>query len=84
MNTDRDVKVAYLCNGKEECLYRPMCVYREDPVSKTDDVCKHTFDPRHAKYGACADPENHPERFVKIDIGEKFGEGDYCYWEEES
>ena len=28
--------------------------------------CKRTKDPQHALYGACEDPQNHPERFEPI------------------
>ena len=74
--------IIYLCKGEGmTCFLHPGCIYREDPVSTTDWVCNHTMDPECAKYGACEDPENHPERFI-------FQErGDTCvpsyYWEEE-
>lgn len=74
--------IIYICKGEGmTCFLHPGCVYREDPVSATDWVCNHTMKPECAKYGACEDPENHPERFT-------FQErGDTCvpsyYWEEE-
>ena len=74
--------IIYICKGEGmNCYLHPSCIYREDPVSSTDWVCNHTMDPECAKYGACEDPENHPERFT-------FQERpDSCvpsyYWEEE-
>ena len=74
--------IIYICKGEGmTCFLHPGCIYREDPVSATDWVCDHTMKPEYAKYGACEDPENHPERFI-------FQERpDTCvpsyYWEEE-
>ena len=71
------MKIAYLCDGKAECALHPGCVYREEPISKTDYVCKHTFDSKHAKNGICIYPEDYPERFQAIDLGDH----DVCFWE---
>ena len=71
------MKIAYLCNGKDECIYGPMCVYREEPWTASDDICRHTLKPEHALNGICTDPENHPERFQVIDLGDH----DICFWE---
>ena len=74
--------IVYLCKGEGmTCYLHPYCTFRGDWFTKDDPVCSHTLDPEFAKYGACKDPENHPERFT-------FQERpDSCvpsyYWEEE-
>ena len=76
--------VIYICKGEAwmTCFLHPGCIYREDPVSSTDWVCNHTMDPECAKYGACEDPENHPERFIFQERQENCGPS--YYWEEEA
>ena len=49
--------IAYSCDG-------PGCFKREDLVSKSDWVCRHTTNVEHAVNGPCEAPENYPERFV--------------------
>lgn len=57
--------VIYICKGEGvPCYMYPYCIYREDPVAETDQICSHTPLPEFAKYGPCEDPENHPERFI--------------------
>jgi len=68
------LKTAYLCDGLCICSDKVGC-YR---VAKPGmDYCNHTFYERHAKYGPCKDPENHPERFHEIDLTDS----ETCWWE---
>lgn len=74
--------VVYICRGYgESCYLEPGCIHRGDPIAATDKVCRHTQKPECALYGACEDPENHPERFTF------YARPDDCkpdyYWEEE-
>lgn len=39
---------------------------REDLISKTDILCRHTLNSKHAVNPLCEDPENYPERFEQI------------------
>ena len=74
--------VIYICKGEGmTCFLHPGCVYREDPVSATDWVCNHTMKPECAKYGACEDPENHPERFTFQERSDSCAPS--YYWEED-
>lgn len=74
--------IIYICKGKGmNCYLYPSCIYREDPVSITDWVCNHTLKPEYAKYGACEDPENHPERFIFYERPQECRPS--YYWEEE-
>lgn len=68
--------VKYLCDGKKECGYGNIfCgVYNKKSSASPYDLCIYTRDPEHAKNGACTDPENYPERFLKVK---------YDYWEKE-
>ena len=59
------MKTAYLCDGLCKCSDKVGCFRLAKPGI---DYCRHTFDERHAVNGACSDPENHPERFSKIDL----------------
>lgn len=70
------VKIAYLCDGLDKCSDGVMC-YR---LGKPGCDCRNTFNPEHAAYGKCEDPENHPERFHKLDAP---GEDGDVYWEGE-
>lgn len=60
-------KVVYICDGKA-------CDRKEFPSCRSDypglDMCSHTTNPAHAKFGICEDPENHPERFEQLEDGE--------------
>lgn len=70
------MKIAYYCDGLCECSDSVGCYRYMHPGM---DWCRHTFDPEHALYGKCEDPENHPERFHLIDIRNN----ESCYWEGE-
>lgn len=65
-------ETVYICDGNA-------CDSKELPSCKSTylyrglDMCSHTTDPMHAKFGVCEDPENHPERFEQLEDGE--------YWE---
>lgn len=72
----KEVKVAYYCDGLSKCCDSVGCFRLMHPGM---DYCRHTFDPEHAVYGACEDPENHPERFHEIDLSDE----ETCYWEGE-
>ena len=75
--------IVYICKGEgADCYLHPGCIYREDPIGAADWVCNHTFKPEFAKYGACEDPENHPERFIFQERQENCGPS--YYWEEEA
>lgn len=69
-------RIAYICDGLvPECSDKPGCHRFMKPGMA---YCAHTFDPDHAANGACEDPENHPERFTRLDHFEtEFEE----YWE---
>jgi hypothetical protein len=60
-------RIVYICDGKA-------CDHKEFSSCKGDypgvDVCHHTTDPKHAKYGICEDPVNHPERFELLEDGD--------------
>lgn len=60
-------KVVYICDGNA-------CDHKEFASCKGDypgiDVCCHTTDSAHAKYGVCEDPENHPDRFKQLEDGD--------------
>ena len=58
------MKIGYICDGHADCSLEPGCFLREDPVTWSDTVCRHTWDPQHAVNGICLHPENHPERFT--------------------
>ena len=70
-------KIAYICDGLvPECSDKPGCFRHAKTLM---DNCYHTLKPSHARNGAVLDPENHPERFHQIDIGDK----ETCWWEGE-
>ncbi len=74
--------IVYLCKGEGmDCYLHPYCIHRGEPVAYNDEICSHTKNPGCAKYGACEDPENHPERFTFYEIPEDCGPS--YYWEEE-
>lgn len=62
----------YLCDGKACPLQFRTC---ED--CGEDYFCHHTVFEDHAKNGPCEDPENHPDRFERIEDSN----GDVTYWE---
>ena len=68
------MKIAYYCDGMDKCCEHVGC-YRQ--LLPGMDYCRHTFDPDHAIYGKCDNPEEHPERFYIIDLNDK----ETCYWE---
>ena len=68
------MKVAYICDGLAKCCDRPGCFRFAKPGM---DMCRHTFDPSRAKYGAVLDPQNHPLRFHVIDLDYE----ETVYWE---
>ena len=68
------MKTAYLCDGLGKCSGKIGC-YKL--ALQGMDYCRHTFDARHAVNGPCKDPENHPERFNRIDITDS----ESCWWE---
>lgn len=75
--------IIYICKGEGmDCYLHPYCIFREDPVAATDDLCSHTLKPECAKYGVCEDPENHPERFIFQERREDCGPS--YYWEVET
>lgn len=62
-------EVVYICDGKacDDKTWALVSCKMQDP---NIDVCHHTTNPAHAKYGVCKDPENHPERFEQLEDGE--------------
>lgn len=62
-------EVVYLCDGEDpRCKGEWGCFY-----VITDGIrggCRHTSDPKHAKYGA-VDHKKHPERFDKFKSGDQ-------------
>ena len=68
------MKIAYLCDGLCKCSDKVGCFRVARPGM---DYCFHTFDEKHAAFGACKDPENHPERFFQIDLTDT----ESCFWE---
>lgn len=50
------MKTLYLCDRREQCRESKSC----------GDPCELTGNPEHAINGGCEDPENHPERFLKV------------------
>lgn len=63
----------YLCNG-----WNPDCDELTYSCWRKNSDCKHTTHPEYAIGDICKDPENHPERFEKVEAG-------YAtqYWERE-
>lgn len=59
-------KIAYICDGYDKCSMAPGCFMRFEPIGKTDMLCRHTLNPKHAVNPICEDPENHSERFEQI------------------
>lgn len=72
----RVMRVSYLCDGLDKCSDKVGCFRVAKPGM---DYCYHTFCAAHAVNGPCNDPENHPERFHRIDISDK----ETCWWEGE-
>ena len=71
------MKIAYICDGLMlKCSDKIGCFRTAWPGM---DYCTHTFDPSHAKNGACTDPQNCPDRFHEIDLTDE----ETCYWEGE-
>ena len=68
------MKIAYICDGLCACSGKVGCFRTGLPGM---DYCRHTFDERHAINGMCKYPENHPERFNRIDITDS----ESCWWE---
>ena len=60
------MKTAYICDGRAPCAGRMGCRFSAHPLRQ----CSHTTNPLYAVNGACAHPEDHPERF------RRFGEND--------
>lgn len=58
----------YLCDGKACESQFKWC---------GEEYCHHTMFEDHAKNGPCKDPENHPERFERIEDSN----GDVTFWE---
>lgn len=54
--------VLYLCDCRLPCAMNVGCHQSGTAVG----VCRHTTQPEHALNGACADPQNHPERFEPV------------------
>lgn len=73
----KKVTIAYYCDGLDKCSDKPGCYRRMHTPFKN---CCHTINPKHAKFGAVSDPENYPERFVKLDV---FDDTGAKYWEGE-
>lgn len=72
------MKIAYICNGLvPECSDKIGCYRCLKPGMS---YCHHTTDDRYALNGKCEDPENHPERFNKLDAKD---ESNTDYWEGE-
>lgn len=67
--------IAYLCDGMDVCNNKVGCFRMMNPGISN---CHHTLNPEHAANGPCEDPENHPERFNKLDI---WDESEIAYWE---
>lgn len=60
-------EVSYICtfdNFSSEGLHCPF------NGAICSDWCHKTLNSKYAANGSCADPENHPERFNKVSIGE--------------
>ena len=81
-NYDKNEKVAYICDGNDDCSLEPNCFLRDDYVTATDSICHHTTHPKHAKNELCEDPENHPERFTFVPGGKKIKYYERLPWEE--
>ena len=78
--------IIYICKGEgAECYLQPGCTYREDPKATYDMECKHTLDPKMAKYGVCDNPEmvseDRPSIFIFHELSEDCGPS--YYWEVE-
>lgn len=65
--------IQYLCDGKKPCGTTSVCWQSGSSVA----FCRHTSFPEHARYGACAEPQNHPERFERIVSDGGIWNGDY-------
>lgn len=64
--------ILYLCDRKA-CLPQ----FRQCSVWGDKYFCQHTVFEDHAKNGPCKDPENHPERFERMEDNN----GYVTYWE---
>lgn len=59
--------VIYKCDGRNpRCAGRLGCL-----LHNPDGLCSMTTDGEHAINGPCADPEAHPERFRRVDSGDR-------------
>ena len=56
------MNIAYICDGRAPCAGREGCCFG-DPLLA---ACTRTTNPIFAKHGACAHPEEHPERFKVV------------------
>ena len=65
--------VIYLCDGKKPCATAGRCRL----VDPEAGCCRRTSDPAHAVNGACGDPENHPERFERLQSSSGQWNGDW-------
>ena len=54
--------VLYLCDCRKPCAMGNGC----HQSGSAFGFCKHTTDPSHALYGACAEPQNYPDRFEAV------------------
>ena len=57
------MKTAYICDGRAPCAGRFGCCFAKKVIP---NPCTHTTNTLYAVNGACAHPENHPERFVIV------------------
>ena len=57
------MKTAYICDGRAPCAGRLGCCFATMVIP---NPCTHTTNTLYAVNGACAHPENHPERFVIV------------------
>ena len=56
------MKTAYICDGRAPCAGSFGCCFADLPLSS----CTHTTNPLFAANGACAHPDEHPERFMVV------------------
>ena len=65
--------ILYLCDALRECAgMNGCCAY-----GIVRGPCRHTTDPSHARNGACPDPQNHPERFERLQSSSGQWNGDW-------
>lgn len=56
----------YLCDGKRHCAGAQSCKVNGGAM----DLCEHTLRAEHALYGEELHPEDHPERFTVVEVGD--------------